>query len=631
MSRVAGVTCRRSRSRSSGPAGRLVELVQGHVRAERAGDLVEALVARPGDDGVVARSEQDVHQAEDRLLGAGERQDLVRLDRLVERGDLAPQERVAGRLRVAELEAVPQRSGLVVGEGEELGHRVGLHVRGAQQVPGGELPAGEVALQREVGDAHRPMMRHHRAVDPAIVVVGVPTALGGHLPGMELAPSGLRALGLLDRLRARPRLAGADLRDAGDLAIDPGFRLDPDPRAGNRAAICEFLPRERDLVASALRSAGRAIPDARLLILGGDCTAHAGALAGLRAARPGSRLAIAWFDAHGDFNTPDSTPSGHVFGMPFAMICGRGDADLVAAADGPTVDEGDAALFGGQVLDEAESRSLAASKIAHFGAGMLSTEAGQAAVGGWANAIAARVDGLYVAFDMDCLDAAGGWAVAMPESGGMAIETALATVRRLAAAIPVVGFGATAISLDNGDADATADAIAALAEAALRPTAADQTRLAGRAAGPGSAPDDDQVRGDRPRGRLVETGHDEDPARRRLAIDRDRPAPVVEGDERPLTVAERGRSDIHAGRDAATLDRAERSLVERDLRAVRTPVHDMQLSPAGEAILAFLDVPAIGQDRAVDRPIDRRGHGREEVAILGTAAACRGAAAAGRR
>ena len=106
-------------------------------------------------------SEQHVHQAEDRLLGAGEGEDLVGFDGVVERGDLAAQERVAGRLRVAEPEAVPERARLVVGEGEKLGHRVALDVRGAQEVAGGELPAGEVALQREVGDTHGPMMRHH--------------------------------------------------------------------------------------------------------------------------------------------------------------------------------------------------------------------------------------------------------------------------------------------------------------------------------------------------------------------------------------------------------------------------------------------------------------------------------------
>jgi arginase len=297
-----------------------------------------------------------------------------------------------------------------------------------------------------------------------IVIVGVPTALGGHLSGMEDAPRGLRELGLIDRLRARPGLAGAGIRDAGDLGIVPGFRPSDDPRAKNRELIAEFLPRERDLVAASLRSAD---PGARLLVLGGDCTAHAGAIAGLRAARPAERFAIAWFDAHGDFNTPDTTPSGNVWGMPFAMLCGRGDPDLVVACDGPTIEERHAALLGGQVLDETESRMLAASRVAQFGSGMLATEAGLAALAGWAGAVAREVDGIHVAVDMDCLDASGGWAVTMPEPDGLALETAAGAIRILAAAMPVVGFGPTGITLANGDGAKTVDAVAVLAEAAF--------------------------------------------------------------------------------------------------------------------------------------------------------------------
>ena len=299
----------------------------------------------------------------------------------------------------------------------------------------------------------------------SIALLGVPTALGGHLAGAERTPAGLRALGILERLQARPGLAGARIDDVGDLPIEPGFVADPDPRAKNRARICEFLPRERDAVVAAVGDD----PGRRLLLLGGDCTAHAGAMAGLRAARPGRRLAIAWFDAHGDFNTPDTTPSGNVWGMPFAMLCGRGEPDLVAACDGPTVADEDAALLGGQVLDETESRLLAASRVAQFGAGMLGGEAGIAALAGWAATVATRVEGLYVAVDLDVLDASGGWALTMPEPGGIALETALEAIRTLAGAIPVVGFGATAVNLGNGDAARTAEAVALLAEAALGP------------------------------------------------------------------------------------------------------------------------------------------------------------------
>ena len=298
-------------------------------------------------------------------------------------------------------------------------------------------------------------------MDEPIAIVGIPTSLGGHLAGMELTPHGLRSAGLVEVLRGRPLLADADLRDAGDLVIEPGFRPDPDPRAKNRAAIAEFLPR------AAARIGELTGDGTRPLVLGGDCTAHAGAMAGLRRARPGARLAIAWFDAHGDFNTPDTTPSGNVWGMPFAMICGRGDPDLVAAADGPTVREEDAILLGGQVLDETESRMLATSRVTHLGAGTLGTDGGQAALHGWAQAVAARVDGLYVAIDLDCLDAAGGWAVTMPEPGGLSLETVVTAVRALAGAFPVVGFGATAITLANGDVPRTVEAVAVLAEAAL--------------------------------------------------------------------------------------------------------------------------------------------------------------------
>ena len=292
----------------------------------------------------------------------------------------------------------------------------------------------------------------------SIVVVGVPIALGGNLPGdssvvrgMAEAPAGLRKLGFLDRLAAGS-LAGRTIRDVGDMPIEPGYRDDPDRRAKNRSLNSAALPRVADVVAGALRDGG---VEARLLVLGGDCTAHPAAIAGISRARPGARIALVWFDAHGDFNTPDTTPSGNVWGMPFAMACGRGDADLVAAVGGPVVREEDCALIGGQVLDEVESRMLAASPVAQFGAGMLATDAGMAALASWARVVAGRVDGFYVAIDHDCLDASVRPAVAMPEPYGLMPDTAIAAVRAITAAGLVIGHGATTISLGNGDAERT--------------------------------------------------------------------------------------------------------------------------------------------------------------------------------
>jgi arginase len=302
--------------------------------------------------------------------------------------------------------------------------------------------------------------------DPTIVIAGSPTALGGHFAGMERGPTELRRLGLRDRLAARPALAGTTWLDHGDAANDQGWVADDDPRAKNRDRIVAYLGRLATHVQTGLVQGG---DDVRLLVLGGDCTTHAGAMAGIRRARPDIRLGLAWFDAHGDFNTPETTPSGNVWGMPFALACGRGDPALVAAAEGPTVRELDAALFGGQVLDETESRMLAASGVAQFGPGMLADPAGQAAAAVWSATVAGRIDAWYIAVDMDVLDAAGGWAVAMPEPDGLSLETALATVRTIASSgAPVIGFGATAVMRrDDADIDATIDAVAALAEAAL--------------------------------------------------------------------------------------------------------------------------------------------------------------------
>ena len=302
----------------------------------------------------------------------------------------------------------------------------------------------------------------------SIAILGSPTALGGHFAGMEQGPAALRGARVLERLRAKPGFAGTNFVDLGDVPNDPGWAPDPDPIMKNRDRIIEYLPRLVTRVQSAVGSGGGATMDSRLLLLGGDCTSHAAAIAGLRRFKPEARFAIAWFDAHGDFNTPITTPSGNVWGMPFAMLCGRGDPDLVAACFAPSVKEEDAALIGGQVLDEMESRALASSPVAHFGAGMVSDVAGLAALEAWARMVGTRCDAMYIAFDIDAIDASEPLSVAMPERGGISVWTAVIALRLLASTNNVLGFGATAAMPRTGsDLMRTADVVAQLAEAAL--------------------------------------------------------------------------------------------------------------------------------------------------------------------
>jgi len=151
----------------------------------------------------------------------------------------------------------------------------------------------------------------------------------------------------------------------------------------------------------------------RPLVVGGCCCAHVGAVQGL-AARTAGRLGVVWLDAHGDLNTPETSPSGNAWGMPFRMLL---DADAVAAED--------AALVGARSLDPGEVELLA-----------------ERGVDDDLERALADVDGVYVAFDVDVLRPGEAGAF-MPEEGGPTLAEAEEVLRRVAAMAPVAGIGFT--------------------------------------------------------------------------------------------------------------------------------------------------------------------------------------------
>ena len=170
---------------------------------------------------------------------------------------------------------------------------------------------------------------------------------------------------------------------------------------------------ERETLAEQNDALARSLP-ARPLVLGGCCCSHVGAVRGL-AAR-GGRLAVVWFDAHGDLNTPETSPSGNEWGMSFRMILDEGP---VAAED--------VALIGARNLDPPEADYLAATGIDDSLDRALDS-----------------VDGVYVAFDADVLEPAEAH-VFMPEPQGMSVEAAESLLRDLVARAPLVGMGVTGL------------------------------------------------------------------------------------------------------------------------------------------------------------------------------------------
>ncbi len=176
------------------------------------------------------------------------------------------------------------------------------------------------------------------------------------------------------------------------------------------AVIEEETLREQSLALAA------ALPDVPL-VLGGCCCAHIGAVEGIAARH--DRVALIWLDAHGDLNTPESSPSGNAWGMPLRMLIDDG-----------AVEPDDVALVGARNLDPPEREFLETSGI--------HTEIEPALEG---------VDGVYVAFDCDVLDPDEA-TVFLPEPGGFSVGEAEALLQRISAQTAVLGAGFTGLTPD---------------------------------------------------------------------------------------------------------------------------------------------------------------------------------------
>ena len=352
----------------------------------------------------------DVHQAEDRLLGA--REDRARRRARSSRRAPAISARRSGwpgRLGVAEAEAVPQRPRLVVGEGEQLGHRVALDVRGAEQVLDGELPAGEVALEGELGDAHRthrcgtmPAHGSHRSS-----IVGVADlARRPPRPGWNGRRPGCASSGCSSATPGATRPGGR--RAARRRATSPSTRAWPRPGpAGEEPGGDLRVPARASATSSRRRSASGA-DDARAADprrrLHGPCRGDGRARAG-PAGRPASR-------------SPGSTPTATSTRPTRRRRATSGGCRSRCSAAAATRTSWPPAT--GRRSWSRTPRCSAARSSTRPSPGCWrrrgSPTSGRAcsaraparprSPAGRAS-VAARVDGLYIAFDLDCLDAIG--------------------------------------------------------------------------------------------------------------------------------------------------------------------------------------------------------------------------------
>ena len=268
---------------------------------------------------------------------------------------------------------------------------------------------------------------------PIVEVIGVPMDLGGNRRGVDMGPSGIRYGGLVGKLSE----IGFRVRDRGNIHVadpDEGLathsykkvdaeRMFRGPRAHNLAEIVRACEELASVVADIARSGN--MP----LVLGGDHSMAMGTLAGL--ARAGKRPGVIWIDAHGDINTPETTPSGNVHGMPFAVALGLAGEPFPESLRGSTSGER-AVLIGLRDVDPGERdnikqagvTALTMADIDRLGMGLAMEKA---------IAVASRGDGIHLSLDMDALDPDEAPGVGTPVRGGLTYREAQLAMEMLAA------------------------------------------------------------------------------------------------------------------------------------------------------------------------------------------------------
>jgi arginase len=256
-----------------------------------------------------------------------------------------------------------------------------------------------------------------------IRVIGVPIDLGAGRHGADLGPAAIRYADLNEKLN----YLGYTVVDEGNLLNStPGTPLSGDVKLKNLEPILEICQALSSVV-EGICAAGD-FP----LVIGGDHSLALGSATGAAAAC--GSLGLLWIDAHGDFNTDQTSPTGHIHGMPLAALAGYGDTRLVSLGGfSPKVDPAHIAVVGVRDLDAGERELLRAAQvhvftmkdIDHMGIAMVMTRALEITTQG--------TRGLHVSLDIDALDPREVHGVGTPVRGGLTYREASFVMEEIAA------------------------------------------------------------------------------------------------------------------------------------------------------------------------------------------------------
>jgi len=251
-----------------------------------------------------------------------------------------------------------------------------------------------------------------------IKIIGAPLDLGAGRRGVDMGPSAVRLAGLADLLRQ----LGHRVTDVGNLDVaEPETHQIADPRLKYLAEITATCRQLAEVVQATLDE------DKFPLVLGGDHSIAMGTIAGVSAfhQRRKKDIGVIWIDAHGDMNSPETTPSGNIHGMPLAVCLGKGAPELLGiGGDFRKLNPAHVVLIGVRSLDQRERDFIGASGITVFsmadidrlGIYNVMTEA--------LRIVSQETQALHVSLDMDSLDPTVAPGVGTPAFGGLTYREA---------------------------------------------------------------------------------------------------------------------------------------------------------------------------------------------------------------
>ncbi|NNC93869.1 MAG: arginase [Acidimicrobiia bacterium] len=288
---------------------------------------------------------------------------------------------------------------------------------------------------------------------PTIELIGAPQDLGQVRRGVDMGPSAVRVAGVTDRLTS----LGFTVVDRGNISC---AEMATATEGDAAARFLEAIVQDSEELAVAVEAAARAghFP----LVIGGDHSIAIGTVGGT--ARVERRQGLLWIDAHADFNTPESSPSGNIHGMPVAAILGHGPASLVNVAGvSPKALETNTVIIGLRSVDRAEAERLHDSAITFFTMHDIDLR-GIASVLEESIAIltAGGIDRVHVSFDADAIDPRHAPGTGTPVVGGFTYRESHLMMELLAEADIITSADFTEVNPILDDQNQTAELIVEL-------------------------------------------------------------------------------------------------------------------------------------------------------------------------